>query len=59
MSKSTVRASLETLFSQKIFIFPRKNELISLGKIKISWENRDSKNEGRNRPKGERLLSPK
>jgi hypothetical protein len=31
-------ASLGTLISHEIFIFPRENELISLGKIKISWE---------------------
>jgi hypothetical protein len=29
------RASLGTLISHGIFIFPRENELISLGKIKI------------------------
>jgi hypothetical protein len=30
---------LETPFSQGIPIFPRENELISLGKMKIHWEN--------------------
>jgi hypothetical protein len=30
---------LGTLFSQGIPIFPRENELISLGKIEIPWEN--------------------
>jgi hypothetical protein len=30
---------LGTLFSQGISIFPRESELISLGKIKIPWEN--------------------
>jgi hypothetical protein len=33
-----VRASLETPFFYGISIFPRKNELISLGKIEIPWE---------------------
>jgi hypothetical protein len=33
-----VRASLETLFSYEISIFPRKNKLISLEKIKIPWK---------------------
>jgi hypothetical protein len=32
------RASLGTLISHGIFIFPRENELISLGKMKITWE---------------------
>jgi hypothetical protein len=32
------RASLGTLISHGIFIFPRENELISLGKMKILWE---------------------
>jgi hypothetical protein len=32
-------ASLGTIFSQGIPIFPRENELISLGKMKIPWEN--------------------
>ena len=40
---SIVRASLETTFSQWISIFPMKNELISLGKMKISWKNEVSK----------------
>jgi hypothetical protein len=35
----TLRASLRTLFSQRIPIFPRENELIFLGKIEILWEN--------------------
>jgi hypothetical protein len=35
-----LRVSLRTPFSQEIPIFPRENELISLGKIKIFWENR-------------------
>jgi hypothetical protein len=34
-----LRASLGTLFSHGISIFPRENELISLGKLKIPWEN--------------------
>jgi hypothetical protein len=33
------RASLGTLFSQGIPIFPRENELISLGKMKNPWDN--------------------
>jgi hypothetical protein len=33
-----LRASLGTLISHGIFIFPRENELISLGKMKIPWE---------------------
>jgi hypothetical protein len=32
------RASLGTLISHGIFIFPRENELIFLGKMKIPWE---------------------
>jgi hypothetical protein len=38
--RKTLRTSLGTQFSHGIFIFPRENELISLGKIEISWENR-------------------
>jgi hypothetical protein len=34
---------LGTLFSQGISIFPRENELISLGKMKIPWEKGVSK----------------
>jgi hypothetical protein len=34
-----IRASLGTPFSQGILIFPRENELISLGKIRIPWKN--------------------
>jgi hypothetical protein len=34
------RASLGTPFSRGIPIFPRENELISFGKMKIPWENR-------------------
>jgi hypothetical protein len=34
-----LRASLGTTFSQGIFISPRKNKLISYGKIEIPWEN--------------------
>jgi hypothetical protein len=34
----TLRASLGTLISHEIFIFPRENELISLGTMKIPWE---------------------
>jgi hypothetical protein len=34
-TKSAFRASLGTLISHGIFIFPRENELISLGKMKI------------------------
>jgi hypothetical protein len=33
------RVSLGTIFSHRISIFPRENELISLGKIEIPWEN--------------------
>jgi hypothetical protein len=33
------RASLGTIFSQGIFIFPWENELISLGKMEIPWKN--------------------
>jgi hypothetical protein len=33
-----LRASLGTLISHGIFIFPRENELISLGKMKIPWK---------------------
>jgi hypothetical protein len=35
---NSVRASLRTLIFHGIFIFPRENELISLGKIKIPWK---------------------
>jgi hypothetical protein len=35
-----IRASLENLFFQEIFIFLRKNSLFSLGKIEVSWKNR-------------------
>jgi hypothetical protein len=34
----SIRASLGTLISYGIFIFPMENELISLGKMKIPWE---------------------
>jgi hypothetical protein len=34
-SSKSLRASLETPFSQGISIFPRVNELISLGKIEF------------------------
>jgi hypothetical protein len=34
-----VRASLATPFSQGIPVFPRENELTSLGKMKIPWKN--------------------
>jgi hypothetical protein len=34
------KASLETLLYQGISIFPRENELISLGKMEIPWENK-------------------
>jgi hypothetical protein len=30
---------LVTPFSHVIFIFPRENELISLGKMEFPWEN--------------------
>jgi hypothetical protein len=40
---STLRASLGTRFSQRIFIFPRENVLTSLGKMKNPWENEVSK----------------
>jgi hypothetical protein len=40
---TTLRISLETPFYQGIPIFPRKNELVSLGKMKIPWENWVSK----------------
>jgi hypothetical protein len=33
-------ASLETLLYQGISIFPRENELISLVKMEIPWENK-------------------
>jgi hypothetical protein len=36
---SLLRASLGTLFSQWISIFPKENELIFLGKMKIPREN--------------------
>ena len=36
--KTTLRASLETPISHGILIFPRENELISLGKMRIPWE---------------------
>jgi hypothetical protein len=38
--KKPVKASLKTLFFQGIPIFSRKNELISLKKIKIPRKNR-------------------
>jgi hypothetical protein len=38
-SRFTFRASLGTPFSHGISIFSRENELISLGKVKIPWEN--------------------
>jgi hypothetical protein len=38
-SKRLLRVSLGTTFSQGIPIFPRENELISLRKMKIPWEN--------------------
>jgi hypothetical protein len=34
-----VRASLGTIFSQVISIFPREISSFSLGKIEIQWEN--------------------
>ena len=34
-----IRASLGTPFFQGISIFPKKNELICLGKIEIPWKN--------------------
>jgi hypothetical protein len=37
-----IRASLATPFLQGIPIFSRKNELISLEKMKILWKNRVS-----------------
>jgi hypothetical protein len=36
--KTTFRASLGTPFSQEIFIFPRENKLISLGKMELPWK---------------------
>jgi hypothetical protein len=36
--KTHLRVSLGTLISNGIFIFPRENELISLGKMKIPLE---------------------
>jgi hypothetical protein len=39
MLSYSLRASLGTPFFQGISIFPRENELISLGKMKIPWEN--------------------
>jgi hypothetical protein len=41
--KKVFRASLGTIFSQGIFSFLRKYELISLGKMKIPWKNVASK----------------
>jgi hypothetical protein len=38
-AKKTLRTSLDTPFYQGIFIFPWKNELIFLGKMKIPWKN--------------------
>jgi hypothetical protein len=38
-TKHPLRVSLGTLFSHMISIFPRENELISLGKMKFHWEN--------------------
>ena len=43
MDFNNFSTSLVTLFFQGIFIFPRENELISLGKIEIPWENEVSK----------------
>jgi hypothetical protein len=34
----SLRASLKTLISYRIFIFSRENELIYFGKMKILWE---------------------
>jgi hypothetical protein len=34
---------LETPFSKEIPIFPKENELVSLGKMKIPWEDVVSK----------------
>jgi hypothetical protein len=34
----SLRASLETPISHGILIFPRENELIFLGKMRIPWE---------------------
>jgi hypothetical protein len=34
-----IRTSLGTPFSHGISIFPWENELISLGKMEIHWEN--------------------
>jgi hypothetical protein len=39
VQEQTLRASLVTPFSHVIFIFPRENELISLGKMEFPWEN--------------------
>jgi hypothetical protein len=38
-SKHLFRVSLLTLFSRGFHIFPKKNELIFLEKIKIHWKN--------------------
>jgi hypothetical protein len=38
MEINVFRASFGTLISHGIFIFPRENELIYLGKMKIPWE---------------------
>lgn len=43
LSIHPLKATLETPFSQRISIFPRENELISLGKMKIPWKNEVSK----------------
>jgi hypothetical protein len=37
--KPSFRASLGTTFSHGISIFPKENELISLGKMEFPWEN--------------------
>jgi hypothetical protein len=37
-SKQIIRASLTTLFFQKIHIFTRENDLIFFGKIGIHWK---------------------
>jgi hypothetical protein len=37
-TKSAFRASLGTLISHGIFIFPRENELISLGNTNFPWD---------------------
>jgi hypothetical protein len=54
IEKQTLRASLGTLFSHKIFIFAREISSFSLGKIGIPWENVVTKLALKEPPRGER-----